>query len=169
MFGRFSGFLCLLVSFAAAIPVSADGSPTLKKRTEWTSSRLHGTPEPPPPYRAEPAFPGLKFTRPLDLCSAPGTGRLFVAEQAGKIDVDHLDDGRGYSIPALPRCFPMWNNSERDFLSNTGFLIRELGVHFGIGKFHEKRTDPFDQVFHQATPFFGRSGVGIAGSSVLRQ
>lgn len=44
-----------------------------------------GTPEPPLPYIVERAFPELKFVEPVDLCAAPETDRLFVAELKGKI------------------------------------------------------------------------------------
>ncbi len=58
----------------------------LEKRVPWTTSRVLGSPEPPPPYRTEPAFPKLpKFEEPLDLTFAPGTNRLFVAGRWGKI------------------------------------------------------------------------------------
>ncbi|HLQ43883.1 MAG TPA: PQQ-dependent sugar dehydrogenase, partial [Planctomycetaceae bacterium] len=39
----------------------------------------------PLPYTTERAFPALKFTNCLDLTNAPGSDRLFVVEQAGKI------------------------------------------------------------------------------------
>jgi hypothetical protein len=51
----------------------------------WTTSRIHGTPQPPPPYQCERIFPKLKFTQPLDIAFAPGSSRLFVVEQGGKI------------------------------------------------------------------------------------
>src|SRR5215475_1618180 len=58
----------------------------LEKRVPWTTSKVIGSPEPPPPYRTEPAFPKLpKFEEPLDLTYAPGTKRLFVAERWGKV------------------------------------------------------------------------------------
>ena len=57
----------------------------LDKRVPWTTSRVKGSPEPPPPYRTEPAFAKLKFFEPLDLTYAPGLGRLAVAERPGKI------------------------------------------------------------------------------------
>src|SRR5262245_35846862 len=58
----------------------------LEKRVPWTTSKVIGSPEPPPPYKTEPAFPRLpKFEEPLDLTFAPGTNRLFVAERWGKI------------------------------------------------------------------------------------
>jgi uncharacterized repeat protein (TIGR03806 family) len=57
----------------------------LEKRVPWLTSNVKGSPEPPPPYRTERAFPKLKFNEPLDLTYAPGTHRLFVAERWGKI------------------------------------------------------------------------------------
>ncbi len=58
----------------------------LEKRVPWTTSKVIGSPEPPPPYRTEPAFPQLpKFEEPLDLTYGPGTDRLFVAGRWGKI------------------------------------------------------------------------------------
>jgi uncharacterized repeat protein (TIGR03806 family) len=58
----------------------------LEKRVPWTTSKVVGSPEPPAPYRTEPAFPKLpKFEEPLDLTYAPGTDRLFVAERWGKV------------------------------------------------------------------------------------
>lgn len=58
----------------------------LEKRVPWTTSKVIGSPEPPPPYRTEPAFPRLpKFDEPLDLSYAPGTNRLFVAGRWGKV------------------------------------------------------------------------------------
>jgi putative heme-binding domain-containing protein len=55
------------------------------QRQPWTTSRLHGSPDPPPPYRIERAFPRLQFRNPLLLARAPGIHRFFVAEQAGRI------------------------------------------------------------------------------------
>src|SRR5882724_11693455 len=71
----------------------------LEKRVPWTTSRVIGSPEPPPPYTTQLAFPKLpKFEEPLDLTYAPGTKRLFVAGRWGKIwsfvnkkDVDKAD------------------------------------------------------------------------------
>lgn len=68
----------------AAQPVRKDFG--LDKRIFWTTSKVIGSPEPPPPYRTEPAFPRLpKFEEPLDMTYAPGTNRLFIAERWGKI------------------------------------------------------------------------------------
>lgn len=54
-------------------------------RKPWTASRVAGSPESPLPYITERAFPLLKFNQCLDLVSMPGSNRLFVVEQSGKI------------------------------------------------------------------------------------
>jgi uncharacterized repeat protein (TIGR03806 family) len=66
----------------------------INRRVPWKTSRLTGSPEPPPPYRIERAFPKLTFKNPLLITSAPGTDRLFVGEHAGKL----------YSFPDDPTC-----------------------------------------------------------------
>src|SRR5437016_8741931 len=57
----------------------------IDQRVPWTTSRVKGSPEPPPPYRSEVAFPKLKFFEPLDMASAAGSDRLFVAERPGRL------------------------------------------------------------------------------------
>src|SRR5262245_44331456 len=64
----------------------------IDKRVPWTTSNFRGRPEPPLPYRAERVFPKIHFKNPTVLTSAPGTDRLFVAEQYGKL----------FSIPNKP-------------------------------------------------------------------
>lgn len=66
----------------------------IEARIPWTSSRVVGSPEPPPPFRPVRAFSKLTFKNPLYLMAepvTPGTGeeankeRLFVVEQRGRI------------------------------------------------------------------------------------
>src|SRR5262245_6799591 len=57
----------------------------IEKRVAWTTSRIVGSPEKPLPYVAERAFPALTFKNCIDMSNAPGSDRLFVVEQAGKI------------------------------------------------------------------------------------
>src|SRR5437773_6258424 len=52
-------------------------------RTPWTTSRVTGSPEPPPPFKVVRAFPNLKFEKPLLLTRCPRSDRLFVGEQGG--------------------------------------------------------------------------------------
>ncbi len=56
---------------------------TKGERKPWTTSRVMGSPDPPPPFKVVRAFPNLKFDHPLLLARAPGSDRLFVGEQAG--------------------------------------------------------------------------------------
>lgn len=69
-----AGFLPLVL--AAELPV---------QRLPWTSSRIIGSPESPLPFLLEPAFPGLKFTNPVEMVRAPGSDRLFVMELSGRV------------------------------------------------------------------------------------
>ena len=87
--------LLLMGTFFVSHGFGADAPAQPKKtRVPWTSSNLQGTPDPPPPYRVERAFPRIHFKAPTVITSAPGTDRIFVAEQAGKV----------YSIPNDPTC-----------------------------------------------------------------
>lgn len=64
----------------------------LDERVPWTTSRITGSPDPPLPYLAQQVFPALRFEQPLDMTSTPGSDRLWVAEQGGKV----------YSFPNRP-------------------------------------------------------------------
>jgi uncharacterized repeat protein (TIGR03806 family) len=78
----------------AALGAAAARGTALERRVPWTASKIAGTPDPPPPYSVEPAFPHLKFDSPLVLVRAKGTGRLFLGELRGRI----------YSFPNDPGC-----------------------------------------------------------------
>src|SRR5687767_6631282 len=79
-------WLSLAGVHAAADPQKPVSKPFgLEKRIPWTTSKVIGSPEPPPPYRTARAFPGLTFDEPLDLAAAPGTDRLWVAERKGRL------------------------------------------------------------------------------------
>ena len=87
---RFVRFLAILPVAALAWAVLPNPTPTVagpaaEKRLPWTTSKVVGSPEPPPAYRVVPAFPKLQFKNALHITNAPGTDRLFVLEQAGKI------------------------------------------------------------------------------------
>ncbi|MBI3466033.1 MAG: PQQ-dependent sugar dehydrogenase, partial [Planctomycetes bacterium] len=91
-----AGCLAWLLSAAAAPPptpilsppggegrVRGESAPAKSLRTPWTTSRVTGSPDPPPPFKVVRAFPNLKFEHPLLMARCPGMGRLFVGEQAG--------------------------------------------------------------------------------------
>jgi uncharacterized repeat protein (TIGR03806 family) len=82
-----------LATAGAPVPRAAEPGPGpgaerphgLARRVPWTSSRIQGTPDPPPPYRTEPAFPRLKFAEPLAMAMAPGGHRWFLAQRYGQV------------------------------------------------------------------------------------
>lgn len=57
----------------------------LTARVPWTTSRVVGTPEPPPPYTVQRAFPNVEFENPVCIAQEPGTNRFMVGENNGKI------------------------------------------------------------------------------------
>src|SRR5213076_1243991 len=66
-----------------AYPTAEPSQPAPVVRKPWTTSRVVGSPDPPPPFKVVRAFPNLKFHHPLLIARAPGSNRLFVGEQAG--------------------------------------------------------------------------------------
>jgi uncharacterized repeat protein (TIGR03806 family) len=94
---RYLGFfgvtasLALLVGFTQSSAEGQGAKPGsaaavgIPQRTLWTTSRVKGTPEPPPPYRTRNAFPKLKFNEPLHMAATPSLDRMFIAERHGKI------------------------------------------------------------------------------------
>ncbi|GIW79506.1 MAG: hypothetical protein KatS3mg105_1313 [Gemmatales bacterium] len=55
------------------------------KRIPWRTSRITGSPEPPPPYRVQRIFPKQAFQQPVEMVHLPGTNRICVVERLGKI------------------------------------------------------------------------------------
>jgi putative heme-binding domain-containing protein len=83
----FGAVLCLAAAVGALTALLHDhavaGPPA--KRVSWTASKVHGTSEPPHPYRVERVFPKLTFNEPVFLAHAPGISRWFLGERFGKI------------------------------------------------------------------------------------
>jgi uncharacterized repeat protein (TIGR03806 family) len=83
----------LLLSLLVAVPLIANvraAEPRraefgLERRVPWTTSRLVGSPDPPPKYVAERIFPSLTFEAPCEMAAIPGTNRLVVVEVNGKL------------------------------------------------------------------------------------
>ncbi len=77
------GLMAVLCAFAAGSAAPQNSEPAQSNRTPWTTSRIVGSPDPPPPFKVVRVFPKLKFHRPLLLARCPGSDRFFVGEQAG--------------------------------------------------------------------------------------
>lgn len=84
-------FIPLLLWTMTRSQQQTDSSPK-KKRVPWTTSKITGSLEPPPPYTIERVFSQLELTNPTVLTNAPDSDRLFITELRGKI----------YSFPSNP-------------------------------------------------------------------
>jgi len=71
-----------LIAIAALLLVSGAQA---QDRVPWTTSRLTGSPEPPPPLRSERAFPRLTFKAPVHLVPFPGGKRYVLVEEKGML------------------------------------------------------------------------------------
>ena len=79
------GFTAWLARSAGQPAPAKEAGPERAVRPPWATSRVVGSPDPPPPFKVVRAFPNLKFNRPLLLARAPGSDRLFVGEQDGRL------------------------------------------------------------------------------------
>ena len=64
----------------------AESSPSaaaLAKRKNRLTTQVHGSPEPPLPYRAVRAYPHLKLEWPVDVQVEPGAKRFVIIEESG--------------------------------------------------------------------------------------
>jgi hypothetical protein len=53
----------------------------IEKRIPLTTSRVIGSPEPPPPYRARRVYPNLKLDYPVAIVQQPGSDRFLIITQ----------------------------------------------------------------------------------------
>jgi len=86
------------------------------RRIPWSGSKITGTPDPPPPYTVEQAFPHLKFEFPVVLVRAQGTDRLFLGDLKGRI----------YSFANDPNC------KQADLALDVAKLHPELTMFYGL-------------------------------------
>src|SRR5205807_5768234 len=77
------GFPAWLARSAGQPPQAKEAGPAKAVRVPWTTSRVVGSPDPPPPFKVVRAFRNLQFSHPLLMARPPGGDRLFVGEQDG--------------------------------------------------------------------------------------
>ncbi len=70
---------------AASVIASCCALSALLAREPWTSNHVIGSPNPPAPCTVERLYPPINFENAVDFTFMPGSTRLWVAEQAGKI------------------------------------------------------------------------------------
>ncbi|TMQ35708.1 MAG: hypothetical protein E6K70_00745, partial [Planctomycetota bacterium] len=67
----------------------------MEKRLPLTSSRVVGSPDPPPPYRIARAFPNLKLNYPIAVAHQPGSDRLLLiteSEGSAPVKIERIVD-----------------------------------------------------------------------------
>ncbi len=72
----------ILLTVAASL-TAAERPFGLERRIPWTTSRVIGSPEPPPPYRTAPIYDALPLNGPLYLAAEPGQKAFIVVETLG--------------------------------------------------------------------------------------
>jgi uncharacterized repeat protein (TIGR03806 family) len=148
-------FVACGLGFGIIVSAAAERQPQekpagQKNRIPWTTSKLKGFPEPPPPYRAERAFAKLKFFEPLDLTFVPGADRLIVAERKGKVFTfrNHPDTAKADLLVDLKKTIygialhPKFQENRFIYITNLLDPDKEdpKGTH--ISRFQVTRTDP---------------------------
>jgi glucose/arabinose dehydrogenase len=91
-----------------------------EERAAWTSSNIHGSPEPPPPYVAESVWPHITFDDPLDITPLKSEDKLFITERAGRI----------WSVPANLSSRPDHADLMFDANGMIPKFLRLLGLEF---------------------------------------
>src|SRR5688572_24684872 len=79
-------FVVLALACALSLSLRALSAPAIEVATPrvfWTNTRLVGTPEPPPPFVAVPAYPNLKPKQPIAVMREPGANRIVYLENYG--------------------------------------------------------------------------------------
>ncbi len=85
VFSALSTLAAVAVFYSNSQAAPAEKPFGLDERIPWTTSRLIGTPDPPPPYRLTRAFPQVSFKGPVFIALDPLSDRLLVAEYEGRI------------------------------------------------------------------------------------
>lgn len=60
-------------------------------RPQWRSSRIKSSPEPPPPFKTENAYPKLQTKEPVEIVLSPDKSSYWIAERSGRILVFKLN------------------------------------------------------------------------------
>ena len=92
-FSRALCFLTLITALTGSVVHADDNDQEfgLTARIPWTTSRITGSPDPPPPFRIERIYPELSFDQPVEMVNFPGDDRVCVVERLGKIHLFERD------------------------------------------------------------------------------
>jgi glucose/arabinose dehydrogenase len=151
------------------------------KRVTWDNSRLAGSPEPPPPFRAVPAFPRLKTKQPIMIATEPGRETLLLLECSGYTPVRKARVLRLPNDPAVvePEVLLDLDESIYDVcfhprFAENGYLYLGANGRAGEGdqNFHDRvvrytmdrqtgRIDPASRQVIIEWPSYGHNGMSL--------
>ena len=103
-----------LVAFAT--PLASAG------RVPWTTSRVNGSPEPPPPARVERVLPNVTFKNPVELEHDTLRRAWWVAQQGGKLLVMDANTPPA-NVPETPHVALDLSAHQRPFNQLLGFAL----------------------------------------------
>ena len=147
------------LTIAHCLSGMALGDEPTKTRSSWTQSKIQGTPDRPPAYSLQRAYPKLSFQAPVSIHRIPvskgsGPNRLVVIEQSGKIKSFVDDDDTEKSDLMIDLSNPLPKLSELTKGPKHNFNAFSMAFH---PKFVENR---FVYVCYIATQEGGSSSDG---------
>lgn len=138
--------LCVCVAFAA---VFLSGSAVAQRSTPWTTSRLQGTPEPPPDFQVRRVFDKHSFSNPTSISEIPGSGEMLVTEMNGMIFTIPKSGGDKHRVAELAEVasgdVSLFSAVLHPKFSENGQLFTcavhpEGGKHTRVSRFRTKRN-----------------------------
>lgn len=75
---------CCVLANHFQVSAELPGEPFSNVRTPWTTSQVHGYPEPPPPYTTEKWQASIDWERTLYAAAEPGRNALLVVQESGE-------------------------------------------------------------------------------------
>jgi uncharacterized repeat protein (TIGR03806 family) len=102
------GFLVALVAMfqLAGRALGENKKTALSPRPSWATSRVVGSPEPPPPYTVDPAFTHIAWKNPIFVIREPGDEWLVVVEWPQQITAPTEPKSQGNDKNQSPRFAP---------------------------------------------------------------
>jgi len=92
-------YAVVVLLFGGALALPVDGTSgrvfDITKRVPLTTSKVVGSPDPPPPYRVQRVYPNLKINFPIAVRRQPGSDRLWFITQGapyGRTEIHRMQD-----------------------------------------------------------------------------
>lgn len=120
-----------------------------QKRTPWTTSKLQGTPVPPPAYRVQRAFEDHSFVNPTSISELPTGREMLVTQMNGSILTVPFAGGEAHRVIDLSELaggqVSLFSAALHPEFATNGWLFTcavnpEGGRHTRVSRFNTNRT-----------------------------